>query len=96
MIPNYDAVNQEPEIMAFWKNHSIYEKAKKKNAGKQKFYFLDVLRTPQAKFILNCVEQVIERLCFKIQKNERLRCMGQGRVRYARAPLQNRLLRSLD
>ena len=41
MIPNYDAVNQEPEIMAFWKNHSIYEKAKKKNAGKQKFYFLD-------------------------------------------------------
>jgi len=41
MIPNYDAVNQEPEILAFWKRNAIYEKAKKKNSGKQKFYFLD-------------------------------------------------------
>ena len=41
MIPNYDAVNQEPEILKFWKEHGIYEKAKEKNKGKQKFYFLD-------------------------------------------------------
>ena len=30
MIPNYDAVNQEPEVLEFWKKNSIYEKAKKK------------------------------------------------------------------
>jgi len=41
MIQNYDAVNQEPQILEFWKKHSIYEKAKEKNKGKQKFYFLD-------------------------------------------------------
>ena len=41
MIPNYDAVNQEPEILKLWKEHRIYEKAKEKNKGRQKFYFLD-------------------------------------------------------
>ena len=41
MIPNYDAVNQEPEILEFWKRNHIYEKAKKKSQGKQKYYFLD-------------------------------------------------------
>jgi len=41
MIPNYDAVKLEPEVLEYWKRNHIYEKAKKKNAGKQKFYFLD-------------------------------------------------------
>jgi len=41
MTPNYDATKLEPEILEFWKKNSIYEKAKKKNTGKQKFYFLD-------------------------------------------------------
>ena len=93
MIPNYDAVNQEPEIMAFWKNHSIYEKSQKEECWQTKVLLLDVTVHLRQSSSWNCVEQVIERLCFKIQKNERLRCMGQGRVRYARAPLQNRLLK---
>ncbi len=41
MIPNYDALKIEPEILEFWKSHNIYEKAKKKNSGRNKFYFLD-------------------------------------------------------
>ncbi|MBI3026961.1 isoleucine--tRNA ligase [Candidatus Woesearchaeota archaeon] len=41
MISNYDAVNQEQQILEFWKNHQIYEKAKAKNKGKKGFYFLD-------------------------------------------------------
>jgi len=41
MLQNYDAVNQEPEILKLWKERRIYEKAKEKNKGKQKFYFLD-------------------------------------------------------
>ena len=41
MIPNYDALKIEPEILEFWKSHNIYEKAKKKNSGKKKYYFLD-------------------------------------------------------
>ncbi len=41
MIQNYDATKLEPEILEFWKKNSIYEKAKEKNAGKKKFYFLD-------------------------------------------------------
>ena len=41
MIQNYDAVNKEPEILEFWKKNRIYEKAKEKNSGKKKYYFLD-------------------------------------------------------
>src|SRR3989344_597209 len=41
MIQNYDAVKLEPEILEFWKKNNIYEKAKEKNKGKKKFYFLD-------------------------------------------------------
>ncbi len=41
MIENYDATKLEPEILEFWKKHNIYEKAKDKNKGKAKFYFLD-------------------------------------------------------
>ncbi|MBI2649874.1 class I tRNA ligase family protein [Candidatus Woesearchaeota archaeon] len=41
MIQNYDATKLEPEILDFWKKHGIYEKAKEKNKGKRKFYFLD-------------------------------------------------------
>jgi len=41
MISNYDATKIEPEILDFWKKHNIYEKAKEKNKGKKKFYFLD-------------------------------------------------------
>ncbi len=41
MIQNYDATKLEPEILEFWKKNNIYEKAKEKNKGKQKFYFLD-------------------------------------------------------
>ena len=41
MLQNYDPVNSEPEILEFWKKNSIYEKAKERNKGRQKFYFLD-------------------------------------------------------
>ncbi|MBI2558075.1 isoleucine--tRNA ligase [Candidatus Woesearchaeota archaeon] len=41
MIQNYEATKLEPEIIDFWNKNRIYEKAKEKNAGKKKFYFLD-------------------------------------------------------
>jgi len=41
MFQNYDAPKLEPEILIFWKKHNIYEKAKERNKGKEKFYFLD-------------------------------------------------------
>ncbi len=41
MISNYDATTLEPEILEFWKKNGIYEKAKEKNKGQKKFYFLD-------------------------------------------------------
>ena len=41
MIPNYEPTKQEPEILQFWKRKDIYAKAKEKNKGKKKFYFLD-------------------------------------------------------
>lgn len=41
MIQNYDALKIEPEILEFWKKDHIYRKAKEKNEGKEKFYFLD-------------------------------------------------------
>ena len=37
----YNPLKQEPEILNFWKEKRIYEKAKDKNKGKKKFYFLD-------------------------------------------------------
>jgi|TARA_B100000315_G_scaffold10804_1_gene10454 isoleucyl-tRNA synthetase len=41
MIDKYDATKLEPEILDFWKQNNIYGKAKEKNKGKKKFYFLD-------------------------------------------------------
>ncbi len=41
MIQNYDATKLEPEMLEFWDKNGIYGKAKEKNAGKKKFYFLD-------------------------------------------------------
>ena len=40
-MDKYDPIKQEPEILKFWQEKNIYEKAKEKNSGKQKFYFLD-------------------------------------------------------
>ena len=40
-MQKYDPLKQEPEILKFWKDNKIYEKAKEKNKGKDKFYFLD-------------------------------------------------------
>src|SRR3989338_4825607 len=40
-MDKYDPISQEPEILKFWQENKIYEKAKEKNIGKQKFYFLD-------------------------------------------------------
>ena len=37
----YNPLKQEPEILDFWKEKRIYEKANEKNKGKTKFYFLD-------------------------------------------------------
>lgn len=37
----YDFKEIEPRILEFWRENRIYEKAKQKNAGKQKYYFLD-------------------------------------------------------
>ena len=41
MIENYNPLKLEPEILSFWKKHGIYGKAKEKNKGNAKFYFLD-------------------------------------------------------
>ncbi|MBI1969839.1 isoleucine--tRNA ligase [Candidatus Woesearchaeota archaeon] len=40
-IGNYDPIAVEKEILSYWKKHNTYEKARKKNAGKKSFYFLD-------------------------------------------------------
>ncbi len=40
-MQKYEPLKQEPEILKFWKDRRIYEKAKEKNKGKKKFYFLD-------------------------------------------------------
>src|SRR3989338_2379038 len=37
----YNPLKQEPEILDFWKEKRIYEKANEKNRGKKPFYFLD-------------------------------------------------------
>ena len=36
-----DIAKKEEEILKFWKDNKIYEKAKNNNKGKKKFYFLD-------------------------------------------------------
>jgi len=41
MIGRYNFAEIEPEVLDYWKKNSIYAKAKEKNNGKQKFYFLD-------------------------------------------------------
>src|SRR3990167_2866776 len=38
---NLNLVKIEEEILEFWKSKEIYRKAKAKNKGKEKFYFLD-------------------------------------------------------
>ncbi|MCH8329258.1 MAG: class I tRNA ligase family protein, partial [Nanoarchaeota archaeon] len=40
-MQKYEPLKQEPEILKFWKDKRIYKKAKEKNKGKKKFYFLD-------------------------------------------------------
>ena len=40
-MERYDPIKQEAEILKFWKENKIYEKAKEKNKGKKRFYFLD-------------------------------------------------------
>lgn len=40
MIPNYKALELEPEVIKFWESKKIYQKAKNKGKGKKKFYFL--------------------------------------------------------
>ena len=40
-MQKYDPLKLEPKILKFWKDKKIYEKAKEKNKGKKKFYFLD-------------------------------------------------------
>ncbi|MEM2916178.1 MAG: isoleucine--tRNA ligase [Candidatus Woesearchaeota archaeon] len=40
-INTYEPTKIEPEVMKFWEREQVYEKAKKKNAGKKKYYFLD-------------------------------------------------------
>lgn len=37
----FDPLTVEPKIQEFWDKNDIYKKAKDKNIGKQKFYFLD-------------------------------------------------------
>ena len=37
----YDFKKVEKEILSFWAKNKIYEKAKKKNKGKEQFYFLE-------------------------------------------------------
>lgn len=41
MFEKYDPKLLEPEVLKFWKEHKIYEKAKAKLKGKPTFYFLD-------------------------------------------------------
>ncbi len=40
-MQKYEPLKQEPEILKFWKDNRIYEKAKENNKGKKKYYFLD-------------------------------------------------------
>mgnify|MGYP006273375013 CR=1 FL=1 len=38
---NYDFKEVEPRVLDFWQKNNVWQKVKKKNEGKQKFYFLD-------------------------------------------------------
>tara|TARA_Y100000294_G_scaffold66727_1_gene63278 strand:+ start:95385 stop:98510 length:3126 start_codon:yes stop_codon:yes gene_type:complete len=40
-MEKYESLKQEKEILKFWQDKKIYGKAKDKNKGKKKFYFLD-------------------------------------------------------
>ncbi len=40
-MDKYNPLQLEPEILKFWKDNAIYEKAKQKNLGREPFYFLD-------------------------------------------------------
>ncbi|MFH0867958.1 MAG: isoleucine--tRNA ligase [Candidatus Woesearchaeota archaeon] len=40
-MQKYEPLTQEPEILKFWTDNRIYEKAKENNKGKKKYYFLD-------------------------------------------------------
>ncbi len=41
VIGSYDPQAIEPSVMKFWEREQVYDKAKKQNAGRKKFYFLD-------------------------------------------------------
>lgn len=41
MPEKYDPLKIEPEILKFWKEKKILEKARNKNKGNKKFYFCD-------------------------------------------------------
>lgn len=41
MPEKYDPLKIEPEILKFWEDKKVHEKARKKNKGKKQFYFLD-------------------------------------------------------
>ena len=41
MPGKYEPLKTEPEILKFWEDKKIHEKANKKNKGKKSFYFLD-------------------------------------------------------
>ena len=41
MVGNYVFKDVEPKILKFWDEKKIYKKAKDKNKGKTKYYFLD-------------------------------------------------------
>ncbi len=40
-MQKYEPTQIETEVLAFWEKHKTYEKAKEKNTGKKRFYFLD-------------------------------------------------------
>ncbi len=40
-MDKYNPLKLEPEILEFWKDNEIYEKAKQRNYNKESFYFLD-------------------------------------------------------
>lgn len=41
MPEKYEPLKTEPEILKFWQEKNIHEKAKNRNKGKKQFYFLD-------------------------------------------------------
>ena len=40
-FPTYDHAKLEPEVLTFWQKNKVVEKLRKRNKGKEHFYFLD-------------------------------------------------------